>query len=153
MPILGLILLKKIIQPLVDLDMLLMRKDPPFNMQYIYLTYLLEQAEASGLCVINKPSSLRDANEKLFTAWFPQCCPKTLVSRQINLLRDFAIAEEAVVVKPLAAMGGQSIFILKAGDSNTNVILETMTQHGTQMVMAQRFIPEINKGDKRVYIS
>ena len=139
-------------QPLVDLDLLLMRKDPPFDMQYVYLTYLLEQAEASGLPVINKPSSLRDANEKLFTAWFPQCCPKTLVSNRIDLLRDFVATEEKVVVKPLGAMGGESIFVLKAGDPNTNVILETMTQHEKQLVMVQRFIPEICKGDKRILL-
>lgn len=131
---------EELIQPLVDLDLLLMRKDPPFDMQYIYLTYLLEQAEASGLRVINKPASLRDANEKLFTAWFPQCCPKTLVSSQMNLLRDFIESEEKVVVKPLGAMGGESIFVIEAGDPNTNVILETMTKRESQLIMAQRFI-------------
>jgi len=142
-----------ITQPLVDLDLFLMRKDPPFDMQYVYLTYLLEQAEASGLRVINKPSSLRDANEKLYTAWFPQCCPKTLVSCWIDWLRDFIVAEEKVVVKPLGAMGGESIFIVHADDLNLNVILETMTQHQTQFVMAQRYIPEIHKGgDKRVLL-
>lgn len=142
----------EVIQPLVDLDLFLMRKDPPFDMQYVYLTYLLEQAEASGLRVMNKPSSLRDANEKLFTSWFPQCCPKTIVSSQVSLLRDFVESEEKVVVKPLGAMGGESIFVIEAGEANTNVILETMTQHETQLVMAQRFIPEIAEGDKRVLL-
>jgi len=143
---------EEIVQPLAELDMLLMRKDPPFDMHYIYLTYLLEQAEAQELLVINKPSSLRDANEKLFTAWFPQCCPNTLVSSRYDLLRDFIAEEEHVVIKPLGAMGGQSIFSVKAGDPNLNVILETMTQNQTQLVMAQRFIPEITKGDKRVLL-
>lgn len=143
---------EEIIQPLVDLDLFLMRKDPPFDMQYVYLTYLLEQAEAGGLRVVNKPSSLRDANEKLFTAWFPQCCPKTLVTNKMDLLMDFVLSEEKIIVKPLGAMGGESIFIVTAGDLNTHVILETMTQRETQLVMAQRFIPEVRNGDKRVLL-
>jgi glutathione synthase len=137
-------------QPLADLDVMLMRKDPPFDMQYIYLTYLLEQAEAQGLRVINKPASLRDANEKLFTAWFPQCCPKTFVSNRIDLLRDFVMAEGKAVVKPLGAMGGESIFVLQAEDVNLNVILETMTQHEQDFIMAQHYIPEVMQGDKRI---
>lgn len=138
--------------PLTELDVLLMRKDPPFDMQYVYLTYLLEIAEAGGLRVINKPSSLRDANEKVFTSWFPQCCPETLISSQIELLRIFALEKENVVVKPLGAMGGQSIFRLNAEDPNLNVILETMTKNGSEMVMAQRFVPEITSGDKRILL-
>ena len=138
------------VQPLADLDIMLMRKDPPFDMQYIYLTYLLEQAEAQGLCVVNKPSSLRDANEKLFTAWFPQCCPNTFVSNRIDLLRDFVLSEKKVVVKPLGAMGGESIFVLHSEDVNLHVILETMTQHGAHFIMAQRYIPEVTQGDKRI---
>jgi len=140
----------EVVQPLVDLDVLLMRKDPPFSMEYIYLTYLLEQAEAQGLVVINGPRGLRDANEKLFTAWFPQCCPKTMVSSQLDLLRDFVSSEEEVVVKPLGVMGGASVFRVKAGDPNLNVILETVTDYGAHLVMAQRFIPEVQQGDKRI---
>lgn len=142
---------EEIVQPLVELDVVLMRKDPPFDMDYIYLTYLLEQAESRGLRVINKPQSLRDANEKFYTAWFPQCCPKTLVTSDILLLRDFLVEEERIVVKPLDSMAGGSVFCLEQGDPNTNVILETITEQGTKMVMAQHFIPEIKKGgDKRI---
>lgn len=138
------------VQPLVELDAVLMRKDPPFNMHYIYLTYLLEQAEAVGLLVVNKPSSLRDANEKLFTSWFPQCCPKTLVTSQQSLLEDFVYNEEEIVIKPLDAMGGESIFRVKNKDPNLAVILETMTKRNTRLVIAQRFISEISEGDKRI---
>lgn len=142
---------EEIVQPLVELDVVLMRKDPPFDMDYIYLTYLLEQAESRGLRVINKPQSLRDANEKFYTAWFPQCCPKTLVTSDILLLRDFLVEEECIVVKPLDSMAGGSVFCLEQGDPNTNVILETITEQGAKMVMAQHFIPEIKKGgDKRI---
>src|SRR5262249_49950966 len=112
-------------QPLVNLDFFFMRKDPPFNMQYIHSTYLLEQAQRQGLRVINNPSSLRDANEKLFTAWFPQCCPRTLVSSQISLLREFVLEERAAVIKPLDGMGGRSVFKASAQDQNLNVIIET----------------------------
>ena len=142
----------EMILPLVDLDLLLMRKDPPFDMQYVYLTYLLEQAEVQGLPVFNKPASLRDANEKLFTAWFPQCCPHTLVARRADLLKEFVATEEKIVIKPLDAMGGESIFVVNDGDANTNVIIETITQHETQLVMAQRFISEITQGDKRILL-
>lgn len=137
-------------QPLVDLDVLLMRKDPPVTMQYMYLTYLLEQAESQGLLVLNKPSSLRDANEKLFTAWFPQCCPKTLVTSKSDLILDFVDSVEDAVIKPLDNMGGQSIFRLSASDPNQHVIIETVTQQGTQKVMVQQFIPDIVSGDKRI---
>lgn len=139
-------------QPLTKLDVLLMRKDPPFNMEYIYLTYLLEQAEANGLFVLNKPSSLRDANEKLYTAWFPQCCPKTLVTSRPELIKDFAQKKQDIVIKPLDGMAGRSIFHVKADDSNLSVIIETMTQDGKQLVMAQQFIPEIKNGDKRIIL-
>ena len=139
-------------QPLTELDVLLMRKDPPFNMEYIYLTYLLEQAEANGLWVLNKPASLRDANEKLYATQFPQCCPKTVVTSQPDLLKEFAYNEEEIVIKPLGGMAGRSIFHVKADDSNLRVIIETMTQNGQQFVMAQRFVPEIQHGDKRIIL-
>jgi len=138
--------------PLSDLDVILMRKDPPFDMEYIYSTYLLEQAEAAGTLVINKPQSLRDANEKLFTAWFPQCTPPTLVTRQPALLQDFLAEHQDIIIKPLDGMGGASIFRVRPGDANTSVIIETITRHGSRFVMAQRYIPEITRGDKRILV-
>ncbi len=129
---------------------ILMRKDPPFDLEYIIATYLLEQAEKAGVLVINKPQSLRDANEKLFTAWFPECCAPTQVTRNISRLRNFLEEHHEIIVKPLDGMGGQSIFRIKKGDMNTSVILETITQQEQRFVMAQRFIPEITQGDKRI---
>lgn len=138
-------------QPLVELDAVLMRKDPPFDMDYIYMTYLLEQAESQGLLVVNKPQSLRDANEKFYTAWFPQCCPKTLVTYDMDLIHDFLDEEEQIIVKPLDNKGGGSVFMLESGDVNANVILETVTEQGTKLVMAQRYIEAIEQtGDKRI---
>jgi len=139
-------------QPLANLTVILMRKDPPFDFEYIVATYLLEQAEASGSLVVNKPQSLRDANEKLYTAWFPQCCVPTLVTRQARQLREFLEEQQEIVLKPLDGMGGQAIFRLTQGDLNTSVILEIMTQQEQRFVMAQRFIPEINQGDKRILL-
>ncbi len=135
-----------------ELDVILMRKDPPLDMQYIHTTYLLELAEAAGVLVVNKPQTLRDANEKLFTAWFPQCCPPTLVSRDMKQLRSFQEEYGDIIIKPLEGMGGMSIFRLKNGDPNISVALETLTQQGSQYIMAQRFIPEITAGDKRILL-
>ena len=139
-----------ITQPLAELDVILMRKDPPFDMEYIYSTYLLEQAQAAGVLVVNNPQSLRDANEKLFTAWFPQCCPKTLVTRKANLIRNFQQQHHDIILKPLDGMGGASIFRVKENDPNFSVIVETLTNHGKTSVMVQKFIPEIVDGDKRI---
>lgn len=136
--------------PLEALDVVLMRKDPPFDMQFIHTTYLLELAEAAGVLVVNKPQSLRDANEKLYTAWFPQCCPPTLVSSDMGQLRSFMEEHGDIIIKPLEGMGGMSIFRLKEGDPNISVALETLTNQGQQYIMAQRFIPEITTGDKRI---
>ena len=136
--------------PLADLDVILMRKDPPFDMEYIYSTYLLEQAQTAGVLVVNNPQSLRDANEKLFTAWFPQCCPATLVTRRADLIRDFQQQYGDIILKPLDGMGGASIFRDRQGDPNFSVIIETLTDHGRTSIMAQRFIPEISDGDKRI---
>lgn len=139
------------IAPLGELDAVLMRKDPPFDLEYIYTTYLLECAESThGLLVVNRARSLRDANEKLFTTTFPQCTPPTLVTRKRALVREFLNEHKEIVVKPLDAMGGTSIFRLGLGDPNTSVILELMTDNDTRLLMAQRFIPEINEGDKRI---
>ena len=136
--------------PLEYLDTVLMRKDPPFDMEYIYTTYLLEQAEQRGCLVVNRPASLRDANEKLFTSYFPQCCPATLVTRQSSLLRDFVEEHQDIILKPLGGMGGASVFRVSRGDPNLSVIIETLTNHGREFTMAQRFIPEITAGDKRI---
>lgn len=135
---------------LADLDVLLMRKDPPFDMNYIYATYVLERAEEDGVLVVNRPQSLRDCNEKLFTAWFPECCPPTLVSSHKTLLKDFVMDQGDAILKPLDGMGGASIFRVKRDDANINVIIETLTNHGKQLAMAQKFIPQITEGDKRV---
>ncbi|MEJ2213659.1 MAG: glutathione synthase [Gammaproteobacteria bacterium] len=134
---------------LSDLDVILMRKDPPFNMQYIYTTYLLEM---SGTLVVNHPQALRDANEKLSTAWFPQCCTPTLVSCSMERFNTFIEEQQDVIVKPLDGMGGASIFRIRVDDPNRNVILENMTNHGKHFIMAQRYIPEIREGDKRILI-
>jgi glutathione synthase len=135
---------------LSDLDIILMRKDPPFDMEYIYTTFLLERAEANGVLVVNKPQSLRDANEKMYTAWFPQCCPPTLVSRNAEQLRAFLQEQGDIILKPLDGMGGASIFRLQTGDPNTSVVIETLTQHQRRFIMAQQYIPEIIHGDKRI---
>lgn len=137
-------------QPLVDLDLLLLRKDPPFDTNYLYLTYLLELAEAQGLRIVNRPAAVRDANEKIFAAWFPQCCPKTIVSSQMDILREFVETHEEAVIKPLHGMGGQSVFRLSLKDKNLNVILETMTNRGQSKALVQMYIPEITNGDKRI---
>ncbi|PKM34707.1 MAG: glutathione synthase [Gammaproteobacteria bacterium HGW-Gammaproteobacteria-10] len=135
-----------------QLDVILMRKDPPFDQEYIYATYLLERAETLGAYVINKPQSLRDANEKLFTAWFPQCCAETLVAREPKRIREFLAEQGEIILKPLDGMGGTSIFHLRKDDPNLSVILETMTQYNCRYVMAQKYLPEIKNGDKRILI-
>ncbi len=140
------------IRPLAELEVILMRKDPPFDMEYVYATYLLEQAAARGTLVVNHPRALRDANEKLFTAWFPQCTPPTLVTRRHADLLEFLQHHGDIILKPLGGMGGASIFRLRQGDPNLHVILETMTGHQQRFVMAQRFIPEISEGDKRILV-
>ncbi len=137
---------------LETLDVVLMRKDPPFDMEYIYTTYILELAENRGLLVVNKPSSLRDINEKAYTAWFPQCAPAGLISRSRHDLKAFLEEQGKVVLKPLDGMGGKSIFVVDRTDPNTNVILETLTEYGARFALAQRYIPEISDGDKRILL-
>jgi glutathione synthase len=141
-----------VLRPLDELDVVLMRKDPPFDMEYVYTTYLLEQAQARGTLVVNSPGALRDANEKLYTAWFPDVCPPTLVSRRQAEFNAFIDQHGDVIVKPLDGMGGASIFRVRAADPNRNVILETLTSHQRRFAMAQRFIPEIVDGDKRILV-
>ena len=136
--------------PLDQLDVIMMRKDPPFDQEYIYATYLLERAESMGVYVVNKPQSLRDANEKLFTAWFPQCCAETLVAREPARIRSFLNEQGEIILKPLDGMGGTSIFHLRQNDPNLSVIMETMTLYNTRYVMAQKYLPEIKDGDKRI---
>ena len=137
---------------LSELDVILMRKDPPFDTEFVYATYILERAEDEGTLIVNKPQSLRDANEKLYTSWFSQFTPKTLVTRDAARLKAFYQAEQDVILKPLDGMGGASIFRLKPEDANVSVIIETLTEHGSRYAMAQKFIPEIKDGDKRVLV-
>jgi glutathione synthase len=136
--------------PLDDLDVILMRKDPPVDMEFMYTTFLLERAEAGGVLVVNKPAAIRNASEKLYTAWFQQCCPPTRVSRDRQLLKEFLDTHQDIILKPLNGMGGASVFRVRLGDPNVNVILETITDNGKETVMAQRYIPEITEGDKRI---
>ena len=138
--------------PLDELNAVLMRKDPPFDAEYIYTTYILEAAERRGTLIVNRPQSLRDCNEKVFATEFPQCTPPLLVSRSLKRLKNFLQEQQDVVFKPLDGMGGTSIFRVKAGDLNLNVILETLTNYGNQTIMAQKYLPEIADGDKRVLI-
>jgi glutathione synthase len=138
--------------PLGELDVLLMRKDPPVGREYIHATHLLEQAEREGTLVVNRPQALRDVNEKLYTAWFADLCPPSLVDRDRGRLRAFVEAHGDVIVKPLDAMGGESVFRLREGDPNLSVVLELMTERGNRYTLAQRFVPEIARGDKRILL-
>lgn len=138
--------------PLDQFDILLMRKDPPVTMEYIYATYILEHAEQNGVLVINKPQALRDVNEKLYTTWFPQCMPPTLVSSSKSILNEFIKEHETVILKPLHGMGGQGILKCHKGDLNQNSMIELLTNNGQEFIMAQLFIPEIEKGDKRILL-
>lgn len=135
---------------LSSVDVILMRKDPPFDMNFIYCTYLLERAEDEGVLVVNRPQSLRDCNEKLFATQFPELMVPTLVTSQSTLLRAFIAEHGDVIVKPLDGMGGTGIFRLLAGGPNIGATLETLTSYGQQPIMAQRYIPEIVDGDKRI---
>ena len=135
-----------------DLDAILMRKDPPFDMEYVYTTYILGRAEEAGALIVNRPRALRDMNEKAYTAWFPECAPVTLITRSMHEMKAFLAEHGKIVVKPLDGMGGKSIFVVAAGDNNANVIFETLTEYGTRFAMAQVFIPEISDGDKRILL-
>lgn len=135
---------------LAELDICLMRKDPPFDMEYIYATYLLERAERQGTLIVNRCHSLRDCNEKLFATEFPECCPTLLVSRDMSKLKTFHRQHRDVIFKPLDGMGGSAIFRAREDDPNVSVILETLTQSGRQTIMAQCYLPAISEGDKRI---
>ncbi len=135
---------------LSELNVCLMRKDPPFDMEYIYATYLLERAERQGTLIVNRCQSLRDCNEKLFATEFPQCCPTLLVSRDMSKLKAFHRQHRDVIFKPLDGMGGSAIFRAREDDPNISVILETLTQSGKETIMAQRYLSAISEGDKRI---
>lgn len=139
-------------QGLAQLDVVLMRKDPPFDTEYLYATQILSIAESQGVLVVNPGQALRDANEKLASTWFPQCAPPTLVTREQQQLRAFLQQHEDIILKPLDAMGGASIFRVTLSDPNISVIFETLTAYGSKYAMAQRFIPEISSGDKRILL-
>ena len=139
--------------PLRVLDCLLMRKDPPFDIEYIYSTYILERAEVEGVLVVNRPQGLRDINEKAYTAWFPQCCAATLITRDMAEMGGFLREHDKVVVKPLDGMGGRSIFVLEKADRNARVVFETLTDYGSHFAIAQRYLPQIaESGDARVLL-
>jgi len=140
-------------RPLADFPVILMRKDPPFDMEYIYTTYILERAAEQGTLVANRPQGLRDMNEKVFTAWFPQCCAPTLITRDMADMHAFLREHLRVVCKPLYGMGGRSIFVVDRGDKNANVVFETMTEYGTRFAIVQRYIPDIvTTGDSRILV-
>jgi glutathione synthase len=138
--------------PLGELDVILMRKDPPFDMEYIYTSYILERAEVAGALIVNRPQALRDMNEKAYTAWFAECAPTTLITRSMTEMKAFLRDYGRIVVKPLDGMGGKSIFVVATGDNNANVIFETLTDNGSRFAMAQTYIPEIRDGDKRILL-
>lgn len=133
-----------------ELDIILMRKDPPFNMEYFYVTHFLDHAEKAGTLVVNNPDSLRDANEKLFISHFPECAPPTLVTSSSELIRSFIDEHREIILKPLDGMGGRSIFRTHTTDHNINVIIESLTDHGNRFAIAQKYLPEIEHGDKRI---
>jgi glutathione synthase len=136
-----------------EFDVILMRKDPPFDTEYIYTTYILERAQVQGALVCNRPQGLRDMNEKVYTAWFPECCAPTLITRDMHAMGEFLREQGKVVCKPLDGMGGKSIFVLEQGDKNRNVVFETLTGYGTQYAIVQRYLPEIvTAGDCRIIL-
>jgi glutathione synthase len=136
-----------------DFDVILMRKDPPFDMEYVYTTYLLDRALIQGALVCNRPQGLRDMNEKVYTAWFPECCAPTLVTRDMHDMSEFLREHAKAVCKPLDGMAGKSIFVLEQGDKNRNVVFETLTEYGTKYAMVQKYLPQIvTAGDCRIIL-
>ncbi|MEO7773799.1 MAG: glutathione synthase [Steroidobacteraceae bacterium] len=141
------------IEPLGKFDVILMRKDPPFDTEYIYTTYILERAELAGALVVNRPQGLRDMNEKVYTAWFPQCCAPTLITRDMSDMQAFAREHGRIVCKPLDGMGGRSIFVVAHDDKNLHVVFETLTDYGARFAIVQKYLPEIAvSGDARVLL-
>jgi len=143
---------EEVLTPLSDMDVIMMRKDPPFNLEYIYATYFLERAEEAGVLVVNRPQSLRDCNEKFFATAFPEVCPPLVISRREDVLREFQRQHKNVVFKPLDGMGGASVFRIMDGDANLGVVLETLTDFGRQQTMGQLYLPDIVDGDKRILL-
>jgi glutathione synthase len=142
-----------VVRPLAGIDAVLMRKDPPFDAEYVYTTYLLERAEQEGVLIVNRPQGLRDMNEKVYTAWFPECCAPTLITRDMDGMRAFLDEHERIVCKPLDGMGGRSIFVVARGDPNARVVFETLTDYGSRYAIAQRHLPEIAEtGDARILL-
>jgi glutathione synthase len=142
-----------LVEPLGDFAVILMRKDPPFDTEYIYCTYILERAELAGALVVNRPRGLRDMNEKVYTAWFPQCCAPTLITRDMHDMEAFAREHGRIVCKPLDGMGGRSIFVVELGDKNLHVVFETLTAYGQRFAIVQKYLPEIAvTGDARVLL-
>src|SRR5882672_41937 len=136
-----------------DFDVILMRKDPPFDTEYIYSTYILDRALRQGALVCNRPQGLRDMNEKVYTAWFPECCAPTLITRDMHAMSEFLREHGKAVCKPLDGMGGKSIFVLEQGDKNRNVVFESLTGYGTRYAIVQRYLPQIvTAGDSRVIL-
>jgi glutathione synthase len=136
-----------------EFDVILMRKDPPFDTEYIYSTYILERAQLQGALVCNRPRGLRDMNEKVYTAWFPECCAPTLITRDMHAMGEFLSEHGKAVCKPLDGMGGKSIFVLEQGDKNRNVVFETLTDYGSRYAIVQRYLPEIvTSGDCRIIL-
>jgi len=141
------------VEPLSALDCVLMRKDPPFDTEYIYTTYILERAEDAGALVVNRPRGLRDMNEKVYTAWFPECCAATLITRDMDDMQAFLREQGKIVAKPLDGMGGRAIFVVEAGDKNSQVIFETLSEYGERFIIVQRYLPEIvASGDSRILL-
>ena len=135
-----------------ELDAILMRKDPPFDMEYVYTTYILDRAQLDGALIVNDPLALRNMNEKAYTAWFPEITPTTLITRSMDEMKAFLNDHDHVVAKPLDGMGGRSIFVIRKGDKNANVVFETLTDYGSRFAMAQVYGPEIKDGDKRILL-
>jgi glutathione synthase len=135
-----------------QLDAILMRKDPPFDMEYVYTTYILDRARLGGALIVNEPQALRDMNEKAYTAWFPEITPTTLITRSMEEMKAFLSEHGHIVAKPLDGMGGRSIFVVERGDKNANVVFETLTDYGKHFAMAQVYIPDIQAGDKRILL-
>jgi glutathione synthase len=141
------------VEPLAACDVVLMRKDPPFDAEYIYATYILERAELAGALVVNAPRGLRDMNEKVYTAWFADCCAPTLITRDMAEMQAFLDQQGRIVAKPLHGMGGRSIFVLAADDKNATVVFETLTSYGERYAMVQRYLPEVvSSGDSRIML-
>jgi glutathione synthase len=144
---------ESVVRPLSTFDAVLMRKDPPFDIEYVYTTYLLERAEQEGVLVVNRPQGLRDMNEKVYTAWFPDCCAPTLITSDMDGMRAFLEEHGRIVCKPLYGMGGRSIFVVARGDPNAPVVFETLSEYGSRYAIVQRYLPEIaESGDARILL-